>query len=166
MTTPTDPLREEHREIRVHLSALLSLADSIDTMPVGDAVRELRRAVAFVEGGLLPHALAEDGVLYPAVALAMGASQATATMSRDHLEIARLAGQLSHLSHRFRTNPSRHVRRDLARVLYSLHAIVALHLDKEDEVYLPLLDKFLTEDAAQQLFADVEHATHRPRRVS
>jgi iron-sulfur cluster repair protein YtfE (RIC family) len=166
MTTPTDPLRQEHRHIRARLSSLRSLADSIDDMPAPDAARELRNALAFLEDGLLPHALAEDGVLYPAVALAMGASQATATMSRDHLEIARLVGQLRHLSRRFAGSSTKRVRRDLCRILYSLDAVVSLHLDKEDEVYLPLLDAYLSDEAASELFAEVEHAMQKPRRVS
>ncbi|HEX7165538.1 MAG TPA: hemerythrin domain-containing protein [Acidimicrobiales bacterium] len=166
MTNPTDPLRQEHRQIRARLSTLRVLADNVDEMPAAEASRELRSALAFLEDGLLPHALAEDGVLYPAVALAMGASQATATMSRDHLEIARLVGQLRHLSQRFRANATKRVRRDLRRVLYSLYAVVSLHLDKEDEVYLPLLDGYLSDESARELFAEVEHAMHTPRRAS
>jgi len=37
----------------------------------------------------LPHARAEDEVLYPVVEEILGATGATATMSRDHVEIAR-----------------------------------------------------------------------------
>lgn len=166
MTTPTDPLRQEHRQIRPRLAALRALADSIDRMEVADLARELRATLAFLEDGLLPHALAEDSVLYPAVAAAMGSSQATATMSRDHLEIARQVAQLKHLSHRFRMQPSTRIRRDLRRVLYEIAAVVSLHLDKEEEVYLPLLDTYLSEEAAHDLFAEFDHATHAPRRVS
>lgn len=166
MTTPTDPLRQEHRQIRTRLSSLQSLADNIGEMPPPDVSRELHSSLAFLERSLLPHALAEDGVLYPAVALAMGASQATETMSRDHLEIARLVAQLRYLGGRFEESPSKRLRRDLRRVLYSLYAIVSLHLDKEDEVYLPLLDTYLSDDAARGLFADVEHAMHIPPRAS
>ena len=142
------------------------LADSIDTAPAADLTRELRSMVRFLEEGLLAHALAEDSVLYPAVAVAMGSSQATATMSRDHLEIARLVAQLRHLSERFRQQPTKRLRRDVRRLLYELAAIVSLHLDKEEEIYLPLLDTYLTEEAADRLFADLEFATHAPRRVS
>ena len=169
MRGATEPLRREHRELRPHLGALRALADHIDDLPAHEIHRQLAEALAFLETELLPHAVAEDGALYPAVAAAMGAPAATATMTRDHLEIARLVEQLAYLAGRFHQEATKRLRRDVRRVLYALDAIVTLHLDKEEEIYLPLLDEFLTEEAATELFASLHHiarSTASPRRAS
>ena len=50
--------------------------------------------------------------------------------------------------------------RELRRVLYGLYAVVKLHFAKEEEVYLPLLDRELTADEAQALFERMESAGH------
>ena len=83
---------------------------------------------------MLPHAEAEDRVLYPAVARLMGAPEATRTMSRDHLAIFRLGGELDELRKALHTKPlSDGQLKALRRVLYGLHAVVKLHLAKEEE---------------------------------
>jgi iron-sulfur cluster repair protein YtfE (RIC family) len=166
MTTPTEPMRQEHRQIRSRLAAMRALADGIDEIPGAALTNELDGMVAFLDGGLIPHALAEEEILYPRVAEAMAPEQATATMSRDHLEILRLLDQLRHLTHRLREQPSKRLRRDLRRILYRLEAIGALHLDKEEEIYLPILDEVLTPESAAALFAALHHAEHGARRVS
>jgi iron-sulfur cluster repair protein YtfE (RIC family) len=166
MRTPTEPLRQEHRHIRPRLTAIRALADRIEEIPADALSSELRATVAFLDAGLIPHALAEDQFLYPAVAELMGTEDATATMSRDHLEIARLAEQLRHLSLRFRQQPTRRLRRDLRRVLYRLEVIVGLHLDKEEEIYLPLLDARLTEAQVAEIFQSMNGGPHGRRRVS
>jgi iron-sulfur cluster repair protein YtfE (RIC family) len=166
MTTPTEPMRQEHRQIRSRLAAMRALADGIDEIPTTALTSELDGMVAFLDGGLIPHALAEEEVVYPQVAAAMEPGQGTATMSRDHLEILRLADQLRHLTHRLRDQPSKRLRRDLRRVLYRLEAIGALHLGKEEEIYLPILDTVLTPETAAALFTALHHAEHSTRRVS
>jgi iron-sulfur cluster repair protein YtfE (RIC family) len=164
---PTAGLREEHQRLRTRLASMRALADHFDEVPADEVVDQLGSALTFLEESLVPFGLAEEGLLYPAVALAMGASQATATMSRDHLEIIRMTEQLRHLVTRFRHQESPRLRRDLRRVLIGIDAVAELHLDKEEEIYLPLLDADLTDEAAAELVAQVlaaaERATPRPR---
>ena len=56
-------------------------------------------------------------------------------------------------------DPPTEAQRDrIAALLHGLHAIVALHFAKEEEIYLPLLDEHLTAGEATDVFARMERA--------
>src|SRR3989304_9956686 len=97
MRKPTDPLREEHKGLLPHIEKLRKLADAVGEAPPETLRRDMDEGYAFLAQHLIPHAKAEDLALYPVVAKGMGAPQATATMSRDHLEVGRLTGELKRL---------------------------------------------------------------------
>jgi len=99
---------------------------------------------------LLIHAGAEERVLYPQVTELIGAAKATATMSRDHVEVERLSSQLAG------TSPSD--RGAVARLAYGLHAIVTLHFAKEEEVYLEIMDEAMSADAVAAVYQRMEDA--------
>ena len=113
----------------------------------------------FLTHHLIPHATAEDRALYPVVQKAMGAPKATATMSRDHVEVGRLTSDLAKAAGRLGGTalPSAQ-QKELRRLLYGLHALVALHFAKEEEIYLPLLDERLSAEEARAMFASMEQA--------
>ena len=50
----------------------------------------------------------------------------------------------------------------LRRVLYGLFAIITLHLAKEDEIYLPLLETRATSEQVRGVMAGLAAATHTP----
>jgi iron-sulfur cluster repair protein YtfE (RIC family) len=100
---------------------------------LGHAEREVlvEHALAFLQGELVPHAEAEERVLYPAVAELLGAPEATAPMIHDHRAIRARIAELE------QADP-----RDLPRLqelLYGLYALITVHFAKEEELYLPLL---------------------------
>jgi iron-sulfur cluster repair protein YtfE (RIC family) len=159
MTTVTQPLRDEHRELRPDIEALQSLADVVGTAPADAITRQLDTALAFLTQHLLVHAQAEEQVLYPAVAEALGAPAATATMRRDHVAIRQMTTDL--LKARQQLDQTRLTTNDeqtLRRLLYGLHTLVQVHLAKEEEVFLPALDAALTADKARDLFTTMEQA--------
>lgn len=51
----------------------------------------------------------------------------------------------------------------IRRVLYGLHAVARLHLDKEEAFYFPVLDAWLTSDSAEHLFRELEAAAATAR---
>ncbi len=159
MATLTQPLREEHKELMPQIEMLREVADTIGTIPMDTLMQRVSGASTFLEHHLIPHAQAEEKVLYPAVGKCMGTPLATATMSRDHVEIGRLTEELASLkTHISGTRVSGTQENDLRRVLYGLYAIIKLHLAKEEEVYLPLLDARLTVEEAHDLFEAMEAA--------
>lgn len=166
MVALTQPLRDEHEELRPHIERLRQAAEAVDTVPTA-ALRTLVDEVnGFLVHHLIPHAQAEDAALYPVVARLMGAPEATATMRRDHVEVGRLVeelgalrGQLTDLTH------DRAKVEELRRVLYALYAVVRLHFAKEEEVYLPLLEARLSSDEVHAMFAEMEQADMQAKQM-
>jgi iron-sulfur cluster repair protein YtfE (RIC family) len=157
MTRITDPLRAEHAGLLPPIEKLRTLADRIDEFDTAPLLAEVDRALAFVEGELVPHALAEEAVLYPAVALFLGGPDSTATMARDHVEIDRLVASLRRARDEVAAGEGG-ARHDVRRLLYALHAVTTLHLAKEEEVYLPILDDRLDSVVAVGIFARMHEA--------
>ena len=158
---PTEPLRAEHRELLPHIRALDTAAEEAHQWQAGEARHVLGGIVEFLRGHLVPHAHAEEQVLYPAVEDAMAAPGATATMRADHAEIVaridRLAATVADLGP---TGPDPECARDLARQLVGLSAILQLHFAKEEEVLLPVLDRALDARRAEGLFARMGEVAH------
>jgi iron-sulfur cluster repair protein YtfE (RIC family) len=153
----TDPLRAEHAALLPRIEHLRTLADSIDGRSLTELIPDVELAYDLVAHHITPHAMAEDRVLYPAVERVMGAPGATATMTRDHVEIAHLLTQLDAIRDALGEGGPLLAgrRRELRRILYGLHTLVKLHLAKEEEIYAPLLDAHLSEDEARRLFEDM-----------
>ncbi len=88
---------------------------------------------------MLPHETAEERQLYPALAGPLGSEEATATMSRAHVEIRRQVDRLGgHLAQAAdgRLRPDQVP--DLLATLYGLDAVLRLHLAQEEEEYFSL----------------------------
>lgn len=153
MSSITEPLREEHRELWPHVEQLRETADLTGTMAPEELRRRLNAVNAFLSEHLLPHARAEEAVLYPAVARLMGAKGATATMTRDHQEVEGLVGELGRATSRIGGDSVEVADvRLLRRLLHGLYALLRVHFAKEEEIYLPLLDAKLTEAEATRMF--------------
>ena len=159
MATVTQPLREEHQHLLPHIEALREAADAVGDLPPADLRRRLDAAYDFLAHHLIPHAEAEDRALYPVVAKLLGTPEATATMSRDHVEVGRLTQELAALQAKLSGQPvSPELARALRRVLYSVYALVKVHFAKEEEVYLPMLDARLSPQEARHMFEAMERA--------
>jgi iron-sulfur cluster repair protein YtfE (RIC family) len=160
-TLPTEPLRAEHRDLLPHLLALDTAADEAHEWDDEQARHVLGGIVEFLRGHLVPHAVAEEHVLYPAVEQAMAAPGSTATMRADHAEIVaridRLAATLDAPDPGW---PDAAAARDVAHQLVGLSAILQLHFHKEEEVLLPILDRTLGDAQARQLFARMGEVAH------
>jgi iron-sulfur cluster repair protein YtfE (RIC family) len=166
ITSATRPIREEHRELLPHIERLRGTADDVGSIP-GTLLRgKLDDAYTFLTQHLIPHAMAEDEVLYPAVGRLMGAARATATMSRDHVEVGRLTKELGDLRAFPEAGPDARRANDLRRVLYGLYELVRTHFAEEEEIYLPILDERLTLAEAAALYADMERSAAKAKTAS
>ncbi len=164
MLSITQPLRDEHKELYPEVESLRLAGDAIREMLSPEDRTKIDHAYEFLTHHLLPHAQAEEAALYPVVAKTMGAPSATATMSRDHVEVHRLAEELGGLRSQLTAAPLAveqiHAFR---RVLYGLYTLVKVHFAKEEEVYLPLLDAKLTPEAARDMFEAMEAAAREAK---
>lgn len=159
-------LLAEHRSLLAGIQELGRVADeSVAASPeaIAAGIAESHR---FLLERLIPHAAAEDDVLYPAVDRALGAPGATLTMSLDHRAVERYARELGRLAAESPQRRSAAWAASVRRVLYGLHAVLELHMAKEEEVYFPVLDSALTREQADRLFEEMERAAGKRRQAA
>ncbi len=150
--TLLQPIRDEHRELVPEIEKLRLVANRVGAISPAELRWELEQVHEFLAHHLIPHARAEDEVLYPAVARAMGSEQATETMSRDHAEVVHLTEELAALREGLAMGREpKTLDFSIRRVLYGLHAILLLHFAKEEEIYLPLLERRLASGEADAI---------------
>lgn len=161
-TLPTEPIRREHRDLLPTLQELEQAAAGVGGWSIEIATDRLGHIINFLEHHLIPHAAAEEEVLYPAVDQLTGAATATATMRIDHEEItsrtARLAATVAAALDGW---PDEESAGDIIRQLSALAGIILLHFRKEEEVLLPILDSVLSFDEAEALFESMNHDAHQ-----
>jgi len=164
MTTLTQPLRDEHKELYPHIESLKQAGMVVHGVLNQTSLEKIDEAYSFLATHLLPHAHAEEAALYPVVQKVMGSPHATATMSRDHVEVERLTQELAELRGTLQEGEIGVVKaNELKRLLYGLYTLVKVHFAKEEEVYLPLLDANLTSEEAQEMFSAMESAAKKAK---
>lgn len=157
---PSDPIRREHRKLLPHLHHVEDAAVQVPGWDASQARQRLSQIVEFLSGDLIPHAAAEDDVLYPAIDRIMAAS-GTATMRVDHVEMGERIGRLSStVDQALGDWDNRDLVADISRQLAALAAIVLLHFRKEEEVLLPILDAGMSVADGHQLFGQMGHISH------
>ena len=159
MTLLTQPLRDEHKELLPHIENIRTVANLVGDAPFSAVLQEVDDVVAFLTHHLIPHAQAEDEVLYPVVGKAIGAPESLATMRFDHVEVGLMTDRLAALRSKISSAPlSASQMQDLREVLYSLYVLVKTHFTKEEEIFLPILDAKLTPAEARRMFETMEAA--------
>ncbi len=162
MSNISESLREEHGEIAKKIELMRVTADAVNAAAPETLARDIDKIDDFLLHQLLPHAFAEEEVLYAVVAKIFGTPRATTPMSLDHAEISRLAEQLRKLRGQLAVGALvTESANDLRRVLYGLYVLTKTHLAKEEEVYLPLLDEHLSEQEAHRLLHKMADIAHR-----
>jgi hypothetical protein len=69
---PTEPLRREHEELLVHIEHLAQAAREVPRLSEEEREALVARILGFLNGTLVPHARAEEEVLYPEWAQLVG----------------------------------------------------------------------------------------------
>jgi iron-sulfur cluster repair protein YtfE (RIC family) len=157
MATLPQRVRDEHSELVAQSELLRTVAASLGSAPVASLRESVGQAHNFLVHQLIPHAQAEEQVLYPTVGRLLRALEATETMSRDHLETIRLTEELEALRlHLYYAPVSEADGQALWRVLYGLYAIIKLHLAKEQEIYLPIVEARLSAEEVDHLVEAME----------
>ncbi|HEX5596703.1 MAG TPA: hemerythrin domain-containing protein [Micromonosporaceae bacterium] len=125
----------EHDQLRRVLAQLRTTADLVATDPASSqslaAVRDIHTQLV---DRVLPHEEAEEHRLYPSLAQPLGTAEATAPMSRTHVEIHRLVDRID--GHLQRVSDSRlpeDLVPDLLATLYGLDAVLRLHFAQQEE---------------------------------
>ncbi|HEX6581903.1 MAG TPA: hemerythrin domain-containing protein [Actinomycetota bacterium] len=158
------PLRDEHEELLPHIEAIRTVADGVGSVSLQELRPQIADVSEFLRDHLIPHAKAEEAVLYPEVERAMAAPRATAPMARDHVEVAALTAELGEIEARIDgEDGSNTMLIDARRVLYGLYALVKLHFTEEEEIYVPILEDALDDQHARAMFDRMEAAAAAAR---
>jgi len=155
---PTEPIRAEHAGLVQMIETLEDLVDSLSQVRNGVQNHELVGAHHWFVTALLPHAEVEEAHLYPLVDELMGGTGlATATMTADHAAIRAKVDALGEAVEKLAATESWHEaekrRRRIAITLAQLLAILRLHFEKEELVYLNLLDENVTRERIEAALA-------------
>ena len=150
---PTEPFRREHEELLEHIDHLALAAREMPRLSEEerDALRE--RILGFLRGTLLPHARAEEEVLYPEWAALVGYADAAVPMVHDHEAIVARVERLE-------TADVADVDA-LQELLYGLQALIEVHFRKEEDIQLPWFDAAAPEvvrDVLERMEALAPHA--------
>jgi hemerythrin-like domain-containing protein len=157
MKTEAVELHEEHAHLLAHVERLRDVADAVGEVDLPSLHAAVDGVYAFLSHQLLPHAEVEDRVLYPAVARVLGGPRATATMSRDHVEVGRLIRDLAVVRTQIDGGVFEpRVAAELRRILYGLYELLKVHIAKEEEIYLRILEDELSTDELQRVLEGVE----------
>jgi iron-sulfur cluster repair protein YtfE (RIC family) len=129
---PTEPFRREHEELYSRIEHVKQAAREVARLEREEREALVGRIIGFLRGTLVPHAKAEEKVLYPEWAKLVGFDDAAVPMVHDHEAIVARIEQLEHT--------------DIADVdmlqelLYGLHALISVHFRKEEDIQLPAFD--------------------------
>ncbi|QLJ04133.1 cadmium-translocating P-type ATPase [Streptomyces sp. NEAU-sy36] len=130
----------EHNDLQDVVEAVRAAADRLSDSSGPQALAAVEETHRLLTERLLPHERAEEHLLYPKLAPALGGPEATATMSRAHTEIERLSRRIAthlHLAHAHGgLDPDQ--LDDLRSCLYGLHTVLRLHFSQEEENYFSL----------------------------
>ena len=153
---PTETFRKEHEQLLAHVE---HIAESAREMPrLSDEERDALRGriVGFLRGTLIPHAEAEEAVLYPEWAKLVGFADAAVPMVHDHEAIVARIERLEQADIRDVDA--------LQELLYGLYALIGVHFRKEEDLQLPAFDaapREVTEAVLERMQAETGH-THEP----
>jgi uncharacterized protein (DUF2249 family) len=155
MSTVIEDIKSHHREL------LNTLTKQVAGLAESSAQAE--DLVTFLKQDLLPHALGEEDHMYPAVdTLLKSYGKPTATMSVDHEFIENYICQIEQTTQALTAAGEGErlgLETTLRRLAGQLEAILRLHLEKEERIYLPLFERYLPE-AEQQRILDGMHAAY------
>ncbi|HMM94642.1 heavy metal translocating P-type ATPase [Phycicoccus sp.] len=125
-------LRTEHDAVLADVEQIRTVADALSSH--GTELAPAHALLHRLEGGLLPHELADEELLVPLVSRALGGADATAAISRTHAEIEHQVGRMRRLLADLdddTVRPEDVV--ELRRLLYGLYAVLRLHNAQEEE---------------------------------
>jgi hemerythrin-like domain-containing protein len=132
MTERVERLRQEHQLLREQADEICEAARTIVELNPTERDLVRRHIVAFLREHVEPHTWLDERVLYPEVVQRLGDPLVTTSMNYDHLAIRRWIDDIAEID-------AHNVGR-LQQLLYGLHALVTVHMWKEDELYLAALE--------------------------
>jgi len=128
---------EEHALLGAGTALIREVADELGRVPRSVARERLAEVRRFLDEELLPHERAEETDFYPLAERYIGGADAVAQVRRVHAEVAHLARVFGRMvDDAGRDGPGDDELPGLRRVLYGLHAVLAVHRASEEAEHL------------------------------
>lgn len=148
-----------HALLMPHVDRLLALAEMVGRVECAALHALYNEEYAFVRGTLVPHMDTVEAVLYERLQALMGPRHTMAPMREEHEQLRALVAELgAYQVHADHCTWSELEGLELRRALYRLHALLKVHL-AEEEQYLAVLDRGLSDAEKDDLARRLDHAT-------
>jgi hemerythrin-like domain-containing protein len=129
---PTESFRHEHAHLAPRIAEMREVAREVPRLPSVERAEAVDRVMNFLRHSLMPHAEAEEAVLYPEWNRLVGFDQAAEPLIHDHRAV------VEHIERLGRADIDD---TDLLQeLLYGLHALIRVHLTAEEEIMLPAFE--------------------------
>lgn len=147
---PTAEFRAEHAEIKEHLRHLDGMVGGLGGAPETEQRRTMAFVVKFLDEHIRSHAAWEEAHLYPVMDDRAGrqGEPFTASMRYEHGIIGRAIDGLSALAAAAPPDATA-----FARAADRTLGVIGAHFEKEEEVFLPLLDRSMTRAEVEEVLA-------------
>lgn len=145
MSRVSEKIRSHHRRI----------AEEVHSMGQKPQEGRVRKWLRFLKGELLPHARGEERYLYGALEPLLKAyGRATTTMGVDHEFIEDYVHQIEETAEAWlqaKAEEKKALAERLQTLALRLETLLQVHLEKEERVYLPLLERYLSEEEQERI---------------
>jgi hypothetical protein len=154
---------QQHNErIMAHVDALPELAAMIDRAASPAFAERFRGECDFISHQLIPHIAAVEETIYSRLDQLMERRHSMLPMREEHARLHRLFDSLC--AYRATIDAGTFDRSDavgLRRVLYRLYSLLKVHM-AEEEMYLAVLERDLSDEEKDLLARGIDHAAAAP----
>ncbi len=158
MTSALPKVAHDHHErLLHHVDQMPAVGELLLTGAPGEIKPALEEMSSFLTETLIPHMEAAERTLYPELERMLQNRHSMTPMRREHDDVRRLVQGFAALARQADagTIPVGS-RLAIRRVLFQLYAVLKIHL-AEEEAYLHLVEKGVTDEAADVLAAALNH---------
>src|SRR3954447_3894499 len=124
----TQQALDDQAVLRDHVGHFLLDAHAMPGLDLGARIDVIERTAAFLVEMLLPHAAAEEHVLYPGATRLLGCADEQTTVNEDRAAVRELLGRLAF------ADPAD--AGALQEILYALYALLSAHFWREEQVLM------------------------------
>lgn len=160
---PYEALRYLRDQLHAGLSTLQVAASAVDTAEPRMAMKALDAAMNYLQKEFLPSSRAEEAQFFQRIDEITGRADSCRVMVAQHTSIIRMAGDLAQsIDAAKAANDIAPYAEYLHALLYGLYALCRVHLESEDEAYLPIIASAITEAEVQLMVREMERIAGEP----
>jgi iron-sulfur cluster repair protein YtfE (RIC family) len=131
--------QHEHLDLARGIDGIHEAACIVGSVPSSEIVRRVEGVLSWFDRELQPHLHWEEDWLYPQIEAATGTAWSTRAARFDHAEVRAAVERLRRDELADLGHADVDVRSDLRCRLFSLEALLRAHVDREEQLLLPIL---------------------------